>query len=260
MQDPDINEEVLEDIIPDAIAGDEQALKALIFCVWFTKVLNNISRNAEKKLHVDAAELRDLTLDTLIKSINSIDNRNNQSWRDCVAGWCKIVCVRHALNILRQRRKFEARAPENDERKPKEIPSAAGALITETSAELNELRQIAHLVILSFSPVDVMITYMWAEGLKLRVISTLTGIPYQTVNKRQKKVQKAIASRIASTQKVGTTIAVQELLKGESELVGGFHDLVLKSLENVGFLIGGIQVIEPVKSSTIVKRSIVDGA
>ena len=68
-------------------------LKVLMFCIWLTKVLSNISKNAEKRLHVDAEELRDRTLDTLIRSITTVDNRNNQSWRDCLAGWCKTVCL-----------------------------------------------------------------------------------------------------------------------------------------------------------------------
>ncbi len=245
MEDPDINEKALEDIIPAAIAGDEQALNTLKFCMWLTRVLDRISARAQRSFQVDAAELRDFTLDTLVLKIKTIKNPNNRTWRVCLAGWCKRVCTRRALNILRQRRKFESPFPEDDERLADEISSSSGALSPGKSAELNELRQIARLVVLSFPAVDVMITYMWAEGLKLRVIARLTGIPYQTVNKRQKKIQRAIVRKIVATQEELAAVAVQELLKGEPELVAGFQELVLKSLENIRFRVGSVQVIEP---------------
>jgi len=260
MQDPDIieydlevlSEYDLEELIPPAIAGDEIAKRRVVFCLWFTRLLDNISNRTAtqfKKYKIEPAELRDLTLDTVIEKITSIENKNFRSWQVCLAGWCKIVCVHHALNIVRRLRKFEAPPPaDNNGEKAKEIPSAEGPLVTEKLVELGEFCHLVHEVIMSFPPEDVMIMYMWGEDLKLRVISKLTGIPISTVGKHQKKVQKVIVNSIVKTQQDGENIPVQELLKSESELMEGFQDLVLKSLENVSFRMGEVRVIESVKN------------
>src|SRR5436853_7471740 len=114
--DTDIDEKDLEEIIPAAIAGDEQALNTLKFCMWLTRVLDRISARAQRSFQVDSAELRDFTLDTLVLKIKTIKNPNNRTWRVCLAGWCKRVCTRRALNILRKRRKFETPPTENGEK------------------------------------------------------------------------------------------------------------------------------------------------
>jgi DNA-directed RNA polymerase specialized sigma24 family protein len=247
-----LSEYDLEELIPAAISGNEIAKTRVVFCLWFTGLLDKISKRTAtqfKKYKIDPAELRDLTLDTVIEKITSIENKNLRSWQVCLAGWCKIVCVHHALNIVRRLRKFEPPPPADDnEDKAKEIPSAEGVLVTERLAELGEFCHLVHEVIMSFPPEDVMIMYMWGEGLKLRVISKVTGIPTSTVGKHQKKVQKAIVNSIVKTQHDGENISVEELLESESELIEGFQDLVLKSLENVSFRMGEVRVIEFVKN------------
>ena len=257
---PDINEydlEVLseyelEQLIPAAIAGDEIAKRRVVFCFWFTGLLNNISNHTAiefKKYQIEPAELRGRTLETVLEKITTIENKNFRSWQVCLAGWCKTVCVHHALNIVRRLRKFEAPPPaDDDEEKSKEIPSPEGALVTEKLVELREFCQLVHEVIMSFPPEDVMIMYMWGEDLKLRVISKLTGIPIATVSKHQKKIEKAIVNSILKTQKDGRSISLEELLKSEPELKEGFQDLVLKSLENVSFRMRELRVIESAKN------------
>ncbi len=260
MEDPDISkyglevlsEYDLEELIPAAIAGDEIAKMRVVFCFWFTGLLDKLSNCTAtriKNYKIEPAELRDLTFDTVLKKITSIENKNFRSWQTCLAAWCKIVCVHHALNIVRRLRKFEAPPPaDNNEETAKEIPSAEGALVTEKLVELSEFCQLVHEVIMSFPPEDVMIMYMWGEDLKLRVISKVTGIPIATVGKHQKKVQKAIINSIVKTQQDGSNIPLQELMKSESQLMEGFQDLVLKSLENVSFRMGEVRVIESVKT------------
>jgi len=244
--DPDINETVLENIIPAAIAGDQKALNALQFCVWLTAVLNNISKKAERKFHIDAADLRDLTFDTLRRKIHTITNPNHRSWRVCLAGWCKRVCIRHALNIWRQRDKFEVPVNDNEGTNPTELPAgyrepkrrrriverySSTTLTTEKEAESNELHKIVRAVIFTFSREDVGIVYLWAYGLKLREISTRTEIPLQTVNERLTKVEQAIVNEVAGTQNLETVqIRLSDLLKHHPERRDGLRDLVFSSL------------------------------
>ena len=245
--DSDISEKDLEKIIPAAIDGDQQALNLLKFCIWFTKLLDNISKRAEARLHVEAAELRDLTFDTLVKKIDSIKNPNNRSWRVCLAGWCKRVCVRHALTILKKRCKFELPFTGEGDGNSADVPTehrelkrrrnaaesySSGGRTPEKDSELSELHRMVRQVIFAYPPEDVRIVYHWASGLKLRQISQETGIPFQTVNERLVKMQMAIVNKIALTRR-DAEIARSEFFKGHPELKDGLKDLIYGSLIRV---------------------------
>ena len=213
-------------IIDDAIKGNEESLDLVRFSEWFTISLYEISAIAAYKYGLDAAEIRDAVFDKLSDKIQTIKNPKKSPLTECLLAWCRKTAKRICLNKIRHngvKKNYRDRrvADENcngtqvsTEGNHTHLPSPDAnspekILLEKEAAALREkVRADVYLevekALANSSPTDLRIVICWALGkMTLKQISEVTGIPIATVQRHlvawQKRViRKTILQQIVS--------------------------------------------------------------
>jgi DNA-directed RNA polymerase specialized sigma24 family protein len=190
--------DTLESLTEKAISGDDEALTLLVEHPQLKKVLNDVSKWAEKKFKQDRDEIRDFLTTALYYKIETVSNPRRLDL------WLSKVAKSYSLNEIRRKRKehyyiVEIEHDRYDSKKRNDyimvqstpVPTPEQELLDKERASLmeNAVRKATK----SFPPkmVDA-----WASGRSVKEIIEETGMPASTVYRTLKKMQKAIISEI----------------------------------------------------------------
>ena len=204
-------------IIDDAIKGNEESLNLVRFSEWFTIGLDEISTIAAYRYRLDAAEIRDAVFDKLSDKIQTIKNPKKSPLTECLLAWCRKTAKRICLNKIRHNRVKKNHvdrlmANENgngtrvstEGRTPLPSPKANSPeqihLEKEATALRENVRADVYLevkkALANSSPTDLRIVICWALGnMTLKHISEATGIPISTVQRHLVAWQKQILTK-----------------------------------------------------------------
>lgn len=205
-------------IIDDAIKGDEESLNLVRFSEWFTIGLDEISTIAAYRYRLDAAEIRDAVFDKLSDKIQTINNPRKSPLTECLLAWSRKTAKRICLNKIRHNRvkknhvdRLMANENSNGTRVstegiPKPLPSPKANspeqihLEKEAAALREKVRTDVYLKVkrslAKSSPTDLRIVICWALGkMTLKQISEATGIPISTVQRHLVAWQKQILTK-----------------------------------------------------------------
>ena len=224
MEDPAIYDIDLDKIMPAAINGDQQALDSLMRSLWMLQLLNEIADWAwrTKKIDVnkDGEDIRDIVEARIRLKITTIKNPHNQPWHKCLKTWTYKLAARCCGNVRKGKQRAEERYRDTVLHE-NTVRIEGGVRITEPCSTMmsqqeeveqkeqaplveslkSKIRQTVRRLRSSFTPEDLKILTLWAEGKILKDISRETHIPLPTVQRRLTKLQKRILGEI--TKAVG---------------------------------------------------------
>jgi DNA-directed RNA polymerase specialized sigma24 family protein len=238
-----------EELIPKA-KGDKEAHDQLLSCPWLTKVLNNVSAKMSWEYNVDSEDIWDFVFDRVWLDISSLDNPNNQTWCECLAGWCKEIAKNRALNLIRhgsveERNRARVEHEHTINIRGRQRNAALYSTSISQEEEVDEKKRVALLlkmrrkareVFRSLPPEEADLISRWSRGQKLREISAATGIALSTASNRQKEILKVFFAEIEKlvVQEICRTKAEEErvraLLANAKEYQKAFRELIGRSL------------------------------
>ena len=245
-----ISDETLETIIPQAVNGDINALKRIVFCDWLMKLLKRISacaRNNYSNVLTDlnCEELEDYLHEKIRTQITSLKKKEDSSWRESLEAWSYVVVenrcrnkyahakvVRryeddylHAHTTIRNRKRVVDPMSER--------PSVQDELEKlELEKEYNAIQRIVRKTVRESSPKDRAIILLWSEWLTVQQIEAKMGIPYQSVSNRQKHILRSMVTKILRLRDAkAEALDMGKFLKGRPELRDGFRNLIANSLD-----------------------------
>jgi len=227
MEDPPIYLE-LETLMPRVTKGDQEARDAVMRDEWMLGLLNDIAEWAERERHIEADEhgksILEIVEDRIRAKLHTVTNPNQARWDKCVGKWSYTVAARLCEDVRKKRTRLiekHRRAVEHECVRGKEYgvrifepaspaPSPEEELERKEQAPLCErLESKIHRTTLkareAASPEEKQILNHWLEGRTLEQIHELTGISRATVQRKLKKIQKAIVAEVEKgvTEEIG---------------------------------------------------------
>jgi DNA-directed RNA polymerase specialized sigma24 family protein len=249
MYNADTNDIDIEKLITEAIAGNKDASVDLVASEWMEGVLDKITTRHARKFKIDRNEIRDTVRDKLRENIETIGNPNRLPLTRCLASWVKKASRHLCINKVRHRKVEKNYADhvihENTHGKRKSpkgimidlqqpaINSPEEILLKEEAASLWTSRMAdLHLrvydEIMMFSPKDIEIALLWAEGKTLKEIEQASGVCLSTAHRHLKQFQKKILE----------SIGIDSIIADDPELMKGGHELLancLRELNSLGY-------------------------
>jgi len=252
LEDPAINDAALEEIIPKAIKGDQETLNLLMAHPWMQQLFEILTRWALKNFNPEsypkAGSVQGIIYEKLLRDGPNIKNESNRSWRGLLKSWCFSVIGHYYLNQIRDLKvvlKHEEQAGESPTEEPcstaltpeEELLAEEEELLAKEEKRLwkergAEVRRRLWLVINSFPPKDARVIRLWVKGKNLRQIEEETGIPLSTVDRREKKIQKALVQEIRAFMKEIET--ENNLEEDKAALEAGLMEMVAHILREMG--------------------------
>jgi len=247
-EDPAI-EVAPEELIPEAVNGNQKALRLLLVSAWLIGLLDDVSSWASRRFHVDAEDVWDFVFERVRRKIRTIKNPRNIPWPDYLTAWCYKVARRRGLNLLRHQgvkeRHWDRVTHANTQsiRGGKRIaPLCSNAVSQEEEVEQHErdilepkIHKAVRKIIDALKPEDATIISLWSKRQTLKKISEATGIPLATVDKRLKKIWQTLFEEISKL--VGENIGEEQAeefeiteLPSKKEYRDGVRELILNSL------------------------------
>jgi RNA polymerase sigma factor (sigma-70 family) len=216
MNDPAIYVE-LETLMPEVTKRDQEALDAVMRSEWMLNLLPRIADWAERKKKVEADErgtsIQEIVAARIRAKLHTVKNPNNAPWHKCLTKWSYRVAARLCEDVRKKRTRLverHRRAVEHESTQRIEhgvrifepaspTPSPEEELEHKEQAPLREkLESKIHRTILkardAAGPEEKLILDLWLEGKTLQEIHERTGISRATVQRKLKKIQKAIVA------------------------------------------------------------------
>ena len=250
MDNADINNIDIEKLIAEAIAGNKDALEDVVTSPWMEGVLERITTRHARKFKIDRNEIQDAVRDKLCAKIETIGNPNQLPLTQCLASWLKKTSRHLCMNKTRHRKvekKYVDHVLHKSNRGKRKSPkgimialqqpatnSPEEILLKEEAASLWASRMAdLHLriydEIMMFSPKNIEIALLWAEGKTLQEIEQASGLSLSTAHRHLKRFQKKILE----------SIGIDAIIAGDPELMKGSHELIancLQELNSLGYL------------------------
>jgi RNA polymerase sigma factor (sigma-70 family) len=214
MEDSEIVNINLEQVIPDAVNGNQQALDLLMCCEWMMQLLSRIAEWARCKKQIDVdihgRDIQDIVSDRIRLKIKDLRNPRNTSWRACLETWSFKV-ARTCCENVRERKRAEQRYRTSVEHEHTQRRQDGVRIVEPCSTMMSQqeeieqkeqaplqdrltsrIRRTMREVSKTFTPEDKIIMSLWLENKTLMQIATEIDSSTETVRRKLKKLQDAL--------------------------------------------------------------------
>src|ERR671926_150470 len=218
MNDPAI-EANLKRWMPRIIRGNRRALKKLMRAEWMLLLLYRIAEWAErrKKIEVDEErgnDIQEIITERIRAKLHLIKNSNHVPWSKCIPKWCYVVAANLCEDIRKRNAHFLIDREVDAVSLTSTLPSPEEELERKEQAPIRKKLKLkipttAVEVRDAAAPDERQILSLWVEGCTLKRIAEETSIPLSTVQRKLKKIQKAIVGGVEKgiSEEVGEKVA-----------------------------------------------------
>lgn len=234
-EEDDIEDIPLEEVIPAAAGGNEEALWALLLCNWLTRLLERVSGWAEWQFkgRVKAEEIRDFLFDRVRLDITKLTNPRKTSWKKALRAYLYRAARNRSLNNIRHLG-YEDDYSDKLARELTSPPDVSQEEAFDRVFFRSNVREAVWQVYRGLDPEDAGLMMQSAHGKTLQKMSEGLGVSVATVSRRLKVPEKKFVTAVMR-------VIAEEFMKmkpgeeGEkrlAEILEEHQDGVLELIEN----------------------------